>query len=84
MKKANGLLGVIGQRWGRDLLHGLARDFVGDDIADGLGLDRTAWRFAPQDCLPAINVSSRARALIPAGAAAADEQGTGRSRRVAG
>lgn len=66
MKKANGLLGVIGQHWGRDLLHGLARDFVGDHIADGLGLDRTAWRFAPKVASPAIQISSRARALVPA------------------
>lgn len=66
LKKANGFLGFVGERWGRELLHGLARDFVGDEIADGLGLERTAWRFAPKVAAPAINISSRARALVPA------------------
>lgn len=65
IERATGLLGIIGRRNGKSLLHGLARDFVGDQIADGLGIEDTAWKYTPKLTHPFLAVSSRLQALSP-------------------
>jgi hypothetical protein len=65
LERASGALGFVGRHWARELLHGLARDFVGDEVADGLDIDDTAWKHLPVLTRPVFGVTSRARRLIP-------------------
>ena len=66
LENASGLLGIVGRRNGRQLLHGLARNFVGDEIADGLGIEDTRWKHVPFLTKPVMGISSRITARVPA------------------
>ena len=66
MSRASGAIGLIGRRWAHPLLHGLARDFVGDQIADGLGIDDTPWKYASAVIRPVNAVTSRVVGRVPA------------------
>jgi hypothetical protein len=66
LQQASGVLGIVGKYRGRELLHGLARAFVGDEIADGLDLDDTSWKHVTRYTRPVLQVVSRLQALSPA------------------
>lgn len=66
LTRATGVLGLVGRYRGRALLHGLARDFVGDQIADDLAIDDTVWKHVPAITTPVLNVMSRVSARFPA------------------
>lgn len=65
LKRASGVLGIVGKHRGHALLHGLARDFVGKEIADDLGIDDTVWKHLPKLTTPALNAASRLAAFMP-------------------
>ncbi|MFN8126808.1 MAG: oxygenase MpaB family protein [Candidatus Nanopelagicales bacterium] len=56
---ADGALGLIGRRWGRELMHGLSRRFVGDPIADRLRIEDSVWQYSPGVVWPLNQVASR-------------------------
>lgn len=62
---ADGPLGLVGTRWGRELMHGLSRCFVGDGIADRLQIQDSIWKHAPTVVWPVNQVSSRVIRRFP-------------------
>ncbi len=64
--EARGLLGIVGRRYGRSLLHGLTRAFVGDEIADELEILNNAWKHVPALTKPVLALTTRLMALVPA------------------
>lgn len=60
LRKASGVLGLVARVQGREFVHGLSRAFVGDEVADDLGVERNLWRHAPAVAAPLTNLRSRA------------------------
>lgn len=62
-------------RWIREARHLLARHFVGDALADGLGLPRTPWSVAMPALAGVVGAADAVVRRVPLARAAAEEAG---------
>ena len=58
-------LGPLARGRARSIVHGMARSFVGDHIADELAIDDDAWKYVPRVMGPIVAIMYGAGDLLP-------------------